>query len=126
MPVFHVQVKAYLENVKHIIPKENNLWKFDVEGTAGGDKREGVTCCEEELTELEGSRGSAHLVLKLHGKQGEQSSLKILPRPPATPEKTAYPKAANSVQYSIRNEDSEKWVSILALECRGLEPTKVM
>lgn len=77
MPIYHVQVKATLENIAHLIPRENNLWKIDVEGTAGGDKRENVTFSEDEEYEVEGGKGMANLILKLHGSQGKFSFIVI-------------------------------------------------
>ena len=56
MPLYLLQIKAELENIASIQPKENNLWKLNIV-SSGGDSKDGITVSGEDIIELEGSKG---------------------------------------------------------------------
>eukprot|EP01039_Chlorochromonas_danica_P002548 gene2548-2789_t len=109
MPQFVLKVKADLDNIRALIPVEGNLWKFDIQTPGGGDERKGVTVSTEESFPLEGSRGEANFLIKWpHA--SDQAYIKILTQSRAV-----------AKEYSV--DDGGSFVTILALECRGLEVT---
>eukprot|EP01031_Cornospumella_fuschlensis_P030473 gene30473-36832_t len=110
MPLFFLKIKAELENVRSLVPLSGNLWKFDIQSPGAADVREGITVTVEDTYPLEGSRGEANFMIKWPY-TNEQAYIKIL-------------SAHRDVKTMYRAEDSGNYVTILALECRGLEPTK--
>ena len=106
MPEYHLSIKADLENIAQLMPLEDNLWKFDVESQSG-ERREGITFSRSDEMEMEGSKGTAHFIMKWPGEHN-QTTIKIVP--------------IKKVDGSYK--ESGKWIKILALECRGITPIK--
>ena len=110
MPIYHLKIKAELENIEYLKKIPNNLWKFDVIST-GGDTKEGVTVSEEDIIELDGSKGEANYIMKWTG-SNQQAYIKIINN--------------KSIQdiYTCDDSNRNTYVTILGLECRNLEISK--
>lgn len=106
MPTYKVSIKCDLENVKMLTPIPNNLWTFNIASVGGADRRDGITVSEGDAMELEGSKGSAHFVMKWN-KGEQQSYIKVVP--------------LKKVTGTYNESDNGKWVPILGLECRGID-----
>ena len=108
MPEFILQIKAELENIKLLKPLDCVNWKFDIESSSG-ETRQNITFSPVDEIELEGSRGISNFIIKWPGER-EQAHIKIVP--------------IKKSDGSYKDSDSEKFVSILGLECRGVIPTR--
>lgn len=110
MPTFLVKFKAELEGIKQLIPISNNEWRLDIRSSDNDvDVRKDITISGSDVIALEGSRGEAHYVMKWPGSK-HQSYMKIID--------------VKNVTGRYASEDSGKWLTILGLECRGIEPTR--
>jgi len=112
MPVFLVEIKCELENVE-LTPNDNNLWKMDVTSDSS-EVREGITVSAADEMELEGSRGTAHFIMKWD-KGAPQAYIKILDK---------HPKGKGDGSYKASN--SGQWTYVFQMECRGLTPTRLI
>lgn len=74
----------------------------------GDEVRKDVTISSEDVIPLDGSRGEANFVMKWPY-ANDQSYIKIVTH--------------KQVKSSYQEDDSGKFVAILAMECRSLEPT---
>ena len=110
MPLYHLKLKIELENIECIQKIPNNLWKFDINSLAG-DTKEGITISEEDVLELDSSKGDANFVMKWSG-SNQQAYIKIIKN------KLIHDK------YTCNNSNSGSFVNILGLECRNLEISK--
>ena len=110
MPIYYLKIKAELENIEEIKKIPNNLWKFDINST-GGDTKEGITVSEDDIIELDGSKGEANYVMKWKG-SNQQAYIKIINN--------------KSIQdiYTYDDSNNNSYTTILGLECRNLEITK--
>ncbi|KAJ1435265.1 hypothetical protein B484DRAFT_446138 [Ochromonadaceae sp. CCMP2298] len=109
MPVYLIKLKAELENIKQLIPLTDNTWIFDIQSSDGGDTKESITVCKSDLAPLDGSKGEAHYIMKWPRAKA-QSYIKIID--------------VKGVTGTYTEESSGKWVTVLGLECRGLEIVK--
>mmetsp|Transcript_31907 Transcript_31907/g.53806 ORF Transcript_31907/g.53806 Transcript_31907/m.53806 type:complete len:158 (-) Transcript_31907:718-1191(-) len=109
MPSYLIKLKADLENIKQLIPLPENTWKFDIQSTDGGDTKEGITVTKGDVIPLDGSKGEANFVMKWPGASA-QSYMKIVD--------------VKNVEGNYPEHSSGEWVTILGLECRGLEPIR--
>lgn len=106
MPIFHLLMKADLEGIAKLEPVPGNNWKFNIR-SSGGHERNGITVSSADEMEIEGSRGTANFIVRFD-KGSDPSYIKL-------------------VEPKIKGFDgsyskSGEWVTILAMECRGLEP----
>jgi len=134
MPTYTIEVKAELLNIAELRPVEDIMWIMDVE-SEGGDVREGITVDPSDCIELDGSRGEANFVMKWSKQDSHQAYIKVVDLRGAITGSTAGgskkkgKKAAGGSEAFdgvYRNPDEhEDWSAILAIECRGLRPTKV-
>lgn len=76
--------------------------------STGDDVREGVRVSAADEVELPGSRGSAHFALKWVRDARHAAHLTLAPVKGVTRPYTA--------------ADDGKWVGVVGMECRGLEP----
>eukprot|EP01038_Epipyxis_sp_PR26KG_P011755 gene11755-15729_t len=106
MPLFVLKIKADLENINRLIPLNDNLWTFNIQSSEGGDRRDNITVSSSDVMELEGSKGDANFIIKWPGAKS-QSYIKIV--------------SIKKNDGCYHADDSGNFVSILALECRGLE-----
>jgi hypothetical protein len=109
MPTYVLKIKADLLNIAALQPIPDNLWVLDIQSDAGGDERKGITVSSGDAIPLDGSKGEANYVMRW-AKGAPQAYIKIVD--------------VKKVDGSYKAEDSGKWVTVLGLECRGLEPTK--
>ena len=118
MPIIVLYAKAELDGVKTLTyPFPSTQWKFDVQQAAGSETREGVIMDPEEVCELSDTKsGTANFVIKFPCDK-KQSHLEFLN--PAD-------KQLEKKKIVIRSQtaDDTGMVPILAMDCRGLEPTK--
>ena len=110
MPVFVLKIKCEIENIEEITSLPGNLWKFNVSSGDGGHRRDGITVTTDDEIELEGSKGTANFVVRWD-KASSQSYIKIV--------------NMKNVNGSYKADQTGKWVSILAMDCRGIEPVEV-
>lgn len=110
MPSFLLQAKCELEGIETLSPKAHNAWQFDVQNDAS-EVRNGVTVSVEDSFELEGSKGTANFIVRF-GKGDQQAYIKF---------DKLNKKHGDGI---IRESQSCQWVTILCMECRGLEPTR--
>ncbi|KAF4654210.1 hypothetical protein FOL47_010099 [Perkinsus chesapeaki] len=104
-------MKANLDGLSELTAPTDHYWCFDVAGTNTDEIRERVTvnCMDKE--EVSGSRGTANLVINFKGLKKE-----------ATIVQTNVKKMKINQTYTA--DDSDKWVPLIAFECRGCEITK--
>eukprot|EP01041_Mallomonas_annulata_P000662 gene662-1279_t len=106
MPLFLLKIKADLENVKQLMPVPDNNWQFNVK-SMDGEVREGITFSSSDSIDLEGSRGTANFIMRWKGSR-EQCYIKVVD--------------VKKCDGTYKIDDSGNFVTILGLECRGLEP----
>ena len=106
MPLFLLKIKTELENIRQLTPIKDNMWKFNVR-SMDGEIREGITFSSSDVLELVGSKGTANFIMKWKGSK-EQSYIKIV--------------EVKKCDGSYKLDDAGKFVTILGIECRGLEP----
>jgi hypothetical protein len=125
MPTFALEIKAILENVMSLTPIGGVLWKLDIESEGGAEKRENVTIdTGAEEQELDGSRGTAHFLMKWSKGDSHQAYIKILDPKKALGDKKKKKKTEGGSEIDgTYSSQTEEWVPILCLECRGLRPT---
>ncbi|KAJ2083294.1 hypothetical protein H4R24_000941 [Coemansia sp. RSA 988] len=108
MAIIDLQLKAELLNVTKLIPnevKEPYSWHFKFRcGSCNETTKNFVTIDRAQNSQISGSRGDANLVMKCKFCKREGSADIV----------------SNPVEYT--DKDNGKFVSILSLECRGLEP----
>jgi len=120
MVLYVLKIKCELEGIDKLIPKPGNYWKCNIAGPGGvdgGDFKMGVTLCEDEVVDIAGSRGQAHFACRFPGADS-QGHASIVPIPDPSSKKKN-PKFLEAV---YKKENSGEFVSIMCLECRGLEP----
>lgn len=76
---------------------------------AGSATKERVFICSDQELELSGSRGTANLVMRFE-KGGKEHSANL--------------QQIKGVTRAVTEEDNNTWVPVIAIECRGLEPTR--
>jgi hypothetical protein len=108
MPIYVLDIKADIENIKKMTVLSDVLWKFDIANTSG-EVKEGITFTSVDDIELQGSRGTCNVVVKWPGEKS-QAYIKIIELKKCVGE--------------YNEEQSGTFVPILAIECRGLEPTR--
>merc|ERR1719223_853751 len=106
MPLYLLKIKADLEGINKLIPLADNLWKLDIQNDAG-DTKSGITVSKADVIDLEGSKGQANYVMRW-AKGAPQAYIKIVD--------------VKKVDGSYKSDDSGKFVTVLGLECRGIEP----
>jgi len=85
--------------------------------------REGITVCEtDEEQELDGSKGSAHFVMKWNKSDKYQAYIKIIDLKKAAPKK-GKKSAGDDTFDGVYRSQNEEWRAVLCMECRGLKPT---
>lgn len=110
MPVYLVQIRCELENIESLKTTLNNYYKFDI-SSGQGHTKEGVTVSFSEEQELDDSKGTANFVCKFE-KSMSCSYMKLL--------EFSKIKGCNGTYTDKKND----WVTIVGVECRGLEITK--
>ena len=108
MPQFLLKIKCTLENIGKLEPVEFNAWKFDIE-SEGGEPRLGITVSKTDDFELEGGKGTANFIVKFPG-ENKQSYIKLV--------------EIKKCDGSYKAENSDSYVTVLGLECRGLIITR--
>ncbi|KAJ0393540.1 hypothetical protein P43SY_000676 [Pythium insidiosum] len=108
MVLFVLYVKADLENVETLEAPQHHRWCIDVKESNGDEVREAVVVSDEELIDVDGSRGEVHFVLKWPGAK-KQSQLTVV-------------RDVKKLTRAVRGEDSGEFVPFVGFECRGLEP----
>lgn len=108
MVLFVLYVKADLENVEKLEAPPLHRWCLDVKEANGDEKREAVMVSDEELIEVDGSRGEAHFLLKWPGAK-KQSQLTVV-------------RDVKKLTRVVTANDSGEYVPFVGFECRGLEP----
>ena len=109
MPIYLLQVKIEFENIKELIPILNNHWKINISNGEDSLSREGITVSKEDVYELDGSKGTANFTLKWDKKDPNVSTINILD--------------FNSKQCVPSISKNNEWQTILAMDCRGIQPT---
>jgi len=104
MPTFLLKMKAELEGIACLRPLKGNNWKINVV-SSGGHSREGITVSDADEQELEGSRGTAHFIIRWE-RSMEPAYIKLVPM-----------KGVDGTYTK-----SGEFQTILAMECRGIEP----
>mmetsp|Transcript_23833 Transcript_23833/g.31025 ORF Transcript_23833/g.31025 Transcript_23833/m.31025 type:complete len:180 (+) Transcript_23833:72-611(+) len=121
MPIFVAYLKGDFENIDKIETKTStSVWTIDLKHGQGDEVRKGVTIDAEDVIELEGSRGTAHLVLKF-ADANEKAQVSII-----TPEefRSKYKNKKNAMAHAPRAltaDDSGSFVPVLAFEARGAD-----
>ena len=111
MPVFLLKARATLEGVDKFWVPPDHVWTIDVKSSAGSETREGVTIDPDEEAEVPNTKNeTAHLVMKFTGEK-KHSYLKIVE-----------PKGLPPQKDRLLTPDQEGMVTLMAFECRGLEP----
>ena len=82
--------------------------RAQVKDSTGDDVREGVRVSAADEVELPGSRGSAHFALKWMRDARHAAHLTLAP--------------VKGVTRAYTGADDGKWVGVVGMECRGLEP----
>ena len=82
--------------------------RVQVKDSTGDDVREGVRVSAADEVELPGSRGSAHFALKWVRDARHAAHLTLTP--------------VKGVTRAYTAADDGKWVGVIGMECRGLEP----
>ncbi|KAK9842024.1 hypothetical protein WJX81_004623 [Elliptochloris bilobata] len=103
-------MKANLENVVKISLPEGHTFCLDVKDSTGDDVREGVRVSSADDVELPGSRGSANFALKWVRDARHPAHLTLAP--------------LKGVTRPYSAADDGKWVGVVGMECRGLEPIR--
>jgi len=140
MTIYAIEVCAALENVVSLTPITGVLWKLDIESDGGGDFRENITIdtSADNEQELDGSRGTANFIIKWSKGDSHQAYIKMLDIKKSQGDKKAKSKAKKAkagagdgesgaqgeVDGTYRSQ-TEEWVAVACMECRGLKPTKV-
>jgi hypothetical protein len=83
-----------------------NQWALVVQNPQTQERCEAYFCLGDEM-ELSGSRGTANFIKKWEGEQ-QQSYLKMID--------------VKRVTGATEVTESDQWVVLFAIECRGLEP----
>ena len=107
MPFFLLCLKADLESVASVAPGENHRWTLDLQEGGGSEKKRGVVVSDEELHDMAGGTGQAHMVFSF-AKGGKQCSINVT--------------QLKGVTRPITEEDSGAWVPVVCFDCRGCEP----
>lgn len=108
MVVIALYLKLDLENVQKITIPSDYQWCFDMKQSNSDELRKNVFVSAADTYEIEGGIGAgkeAHFVLTWPGSK-KSSTLSIV----------------NDSQKVIEAKDSGEWVSVIAFDCRGLEP----
>ena len=110
MPVYCLSVKMTLDNVAALERRPGNYWKFDFKDGSSDEVRKDVTISDIDEEAMEGSRGVANLTIKFaeSGSTNNASVMEIT--------------KGGSVTRDVTGEDSEQFVPVFAMECRGMEP----
>uniref|UniRef100_A0A7S2Y364 Uncharacterized protein n=1 Tax=Fibrocapsa japonica TaxID=94617 RepID=A0A7S2Y364_9STRA len=108
MVVFILRVKASLENVGQMSVVEGTQWCLKIKNPTGTDIRENVFISDTESYNLPGSRGTAHFTVRWDGARAPAHASLI--------------EVKNVLRPCLTADDSDQWVPVAALECRGLEP----
>lgn len=111
MPTQFLEIKADLEGISAICLQPSCCLLMTVENDASEMKNITLSPSDEEQ-ELEGSRGTAHFVMKWNKSDRSQAYIKIL---------GSHKEIKDSV---YRDCDSGNFKAILAMESRGLKVTK--
>jgi hypothetical protein len=110
MPLQFLEIKADLEGISAMSLQSSCCLRLTVENDASESKDITLSPSDEEQ-ELEGSRGTAHFVMKWNKSDRNQAYIKVLP--------------GKEIKDSVyRDSDSGNFKAILAMECRGLKVTK--
>lgn len=108
MPKFVLYARATLENVEKVILDKSEIsWCLDI-SDGREERKDSVVIDPNETHALERSRGVANLIIKWPNSI-VQSSMNIC-------------EIKNKTKDCIT--ESDKWVPIIAFECRGMEPIK--
>ena len=122
MPVFVALARCELENVASVSPRTSkSVWVIDVKHGQSDEVREKVTIDAEDSVDLEGSRGTANLVLKF-ADAAEKANCSILS---ADDFKTKFKNKKKQLELMPRAITSEAWTPFLAFEARGLDVSRV-
>lgn len=125
MPVFVAMLKCDLENVASLTPRtSNSVWTIDVKHGQSDEMREKVTIDAEDEIEIEGSRGTANLIIKFED-AAEKAQCSILSDEQF---KTKFKNKKKQLELAPRAataDDSDIWLPFLAFEARGLDVVKV-
>eukprot|EP00198_Chlamydomonas_reinhardtii_P005159 XP_001694495.1 predicted protein [Chlamydomonas reinhardtii] len=112
MPTFLLCIRAELDNVDTISIPSTTHWCLDVKESAGSEEKKGVYVTSTEEHELNGSKGTANLVMKFAKGSKKESSVNVLEIKGVT----------RPCDAELASDDDGKFVPIIAFECRGLEP----
>lgn len=120
MVVFVLEVKARLEGVASLQAKEDNEWSFTLRNPLNDyETRENVTVSVSDEAELENDKAKpVNLALKWDG-ANKASTLSIM----ATNDKVLKGKKKGPSYEPRAITESDTWTPILALDCRGIEPS---
>jgi len=140
MTIYAIEVCATLENVASLTPLTGVLWKLDIESEGGGDIRENITVdtSEDGEQELDCSRGTANFIIKWSKGDSHHAYIKMLDVKKSQGDKKTKSKAKKGKAGACDDESgaqgevdgtyrsqTEEWVAVACMECRGLKPTKV-
>ncbi|KAJ8612690.1 hypothetical protein CTAYLR_002136 [Chrysophaeum taylorii] len=113
MPVFVLSIKVDLENVSSLAPKTQSVWVIDAKNGQSDETRRGVTISAGDDFEIEGSRGTANLIIKFADAK-EKSTCRIL---------SSDDKKLKKLK--LRAVTDDNWTPFLAMEARGMDVLKV-
>lgn len=106
-------MQAELTGVGSVAWPEGHRWCCDIQEAGGSEVREKVMISNEEETELQGSKGTAHFVIRFGGKGSREAYCTVEQAP-----------ASKLCKGSYTEGDSGTWVPVVVLECRGMEPVR--
>ncbi|KAK3283790.1 hypothetical protein CYMTET_8531 [Cymbomonas tetramitiformis] len=103
-----LKIKCQMENVTNLHAPPGYQWCLTVKQSDGSEEKGPVFVNEEEDIDLNGSKGTAHFVMKFEG-SNKESYLNVV-------------RDLKNVTKPYNEEDVGSWVTICVFECRGLEP----
>eukprot|EP00879_Flechtneria_rotunda_P010158 GHRR01010619.1.p1 GENE.GHRR01010619.1~~GHRR01010619.1.p1 ORF type:complete len:164 (+),score=32.79 GHRR01010619.1:95-586(+) len=109
MPTFLLYLKADLENVAKLEVPLPYRFCIDVKESAGSETRDRVYVTAAEEHDLAGSKGTANFIMKFAKDSRHECSINV--------------QQLKGVTRAMSEDDENKWVPVMAFECRGIEPT---
>ena len=141
MPLYYLKFKCDLENVSELSFREDTLFKLDVESESG-ERRDGITFCTAEETELTGSKGTILFIEYRRNTYLAQfvffllwlhitfrlcvGTANFVMKWDKTATHQAYIKVVSEKKFTGKylSTDSGTKKTMLCLECRGLVPVR--
>lgn len=117
MVVLVLRLKVEMENMAELTISDHQEWCFDMKNTSGGDVKEEVIVKRSET--IEHQRTTVNLLMKWVKDSKHPATLTFVDIPKNVKNvarKTAHGRV-------ISDQQAGEYIAVLAVECRGLEPT---